>query len=129
MPEGVRSIGKNAFYYCSQLEKPIRIPNSVTNIGELAFYGIDVLDLQFEAGNENYVVEDGVLYKLAQGVKVEIVMVSRSAQGEFVASETIRRIAPYAFGGCDGISAIVLPEGLVEIGAFAFSVCNVVIAF
>ena len=38
IPEGVTSIGEDAFYGCSSL-KLIIIPKSVTSIGEDAFYG------------------------------------------------------------------------------------------
>lgn len=38
IPDGVTSIGKKAFYFCSGLTSVI-IPNSVTSIGDEAFYG------------------------------------------------------------------------------------------
>ena len=123
LPEGLASIGEYAFYDCLQLETPIRIPNSVTNIGELAFYPHDISDLIFDSGNENYGIEDGVLYKLERGAKVEVIMASKSLQGEYVAPRTVKKIYSHAFDGCKGITSIVLPDGLVEIGGFAFSGC------
>ena len=38
LPDGITTIGRNAFFFCSAL-KSITIPASVTNIGTGAFYG------------------------------------------------------------------------------------------
>ena len=42
IPNSVTNIGDNAFYYCTGLTG-VTIPNSVTNIGEYAFYGCSSL--------------------------------------------------------------------------------------
>ena len=39
-------------------------------------------------------------------------------------AESVTSIAPYAFGMCKQLSAVTLPEGLVEIGARAFFGCK-----
>ncbi|SDL27023.1 Leucine rich repeat-containing protein [Sarcina sp. DSM 11001] len=49
--EGVTSIGKNAFYWCRQLED-VTIPESMTKIGEYAFDGCAGLTNVYFAGSE-----------------------------------------------------------------------------
>ncbi|MFR2041422.1 MAG: leucine-rich repeat protein [Oscillospiraceae bacterium] len=39
IPDGVTSIGGNAFWYCSSLSS-VTIPESVTSIGSAAFQGL-----------------------------------------------------------------------------------------
>ena len=51
IPEGVTSIGDNAFYYCTGITS-IDLPDSVTNIGAMAFYGCSSLTTVNYRGTE-----------------------------------------------------------------------------
>ena len=42
IPNGIKSIGNEAFGYCSALQS-VTIPNSVESIGDSAFYGCSAL--------------------------------------------------------------------------------------
>ena len=45
LPDGLTTIGSQAFFKCDSLEKQITIPASVTTIGDRAFGYIDVKDV------------------------------------------------------------------------------------
>lgn len=64
IPEGIETIGVNAFRYCSKLDK-IVLPSTVTSIGAYAFYGTYNLSLlvshiqnPFEIGNEMFMFQE-----------------------------------------------------------------------
>ena len=60
--EGVTSIGKHAFFYCSALES-VTIPNHVALIGDNPFYGCEKLsNISVSVENPYLEVIDGVLF-------------------------------------------------------------------
>ena len=68
IPEGIETIGVDAFRYCSKLDK-IVIPSTVTSIGAYAFYGTYELSLlvshiqnPFEIGKETFMYQLGANY-------------------------------------------------------------------
>ncbi|MBO4371291.1 MAG: leucine-rich repeat domain-containing protein [Paludibacteraceae bacterium] len=93
VPNTVSQIGERAFFGCKKL-KSLQIPNSVTEIGESAFEDC--------VGLSSVVIGDGVT-----------------------------SIGDVAFGRCEQLSSLRIGEGVVSIGQYAFSACfalkNVVI--
>ena len=85
IPDSVTCIGNNAFYGFINLTK-INIPNSITVIGERAFASC--------SGLTAVAIPDGVT-----------------------------SIGKDAFRNCDGLTSITIPESVVSIGEGAFSYC------
>ena len=86
IPNSVTSIGNYAFYNCTWLTSVV-IPNSVTRIGEMAFAG-------------------------CSGLKsIEI-------------PNSVTSIGSSAFSGCSGLTSIEIPNSVTSIGSSAFSGCS-----
>ena len=85
IPDSVTSIGDHAFYCCSGLTS-VTIPDGVTRIGENAFHGC--------SGLTSITIPDGV---------------------------TI--IADDAFSGCSGLMSVTISDSVTSIARFAFQGC------
>ena len=85
IPDSVTSIGWSAFSHCEQL-KTVNLPNSLTSIGQFAFYDCQML--------ESVTIPNGVT-----------------------------SIGQYAFENCKQLKTVNLPNSLTSIGPNAFSNC------
>lgn len=85
VPNTVTVIGNHAFYQCAEL-RSVSLPEGVHTIGNYAFYQCYMLD-------------------------------------DIQLPDSLMSIELYAFGGCYGLTSIVLPEELMFIGAYAFDGC------
>ena len=99
IPEGVTTIGNNAFSYCRSL-------TSIT-IAE---------------GNQAYKSVDGNLYTKDGKTLVQYAIGKEDTHFEI--PEGVKTIGDYAFIGCSGITSIVIPEGVTTIGDSAFWYCT-----
>jgi len=86
IPNSVTSIGNHAFYGCSSLTS-VTIPNSVTSIGEYAFRGCSGLT-SVTIGN------------------------------------SVTSIGEWAFWGCIGLTSVTIPNSVTSIGSLAFYECS-----
>lgn len=120
-PYTVIGIMGKAFYNCPDLIS-VDIPKSVTTIGSQAFDGSDKLEgINVNPQNNNYYTKNGILYNKLQ---TELIFCTRTFSGKFTVSSDITKIHEFAFNNCQGITEVVLPNGLKEIGNGAFMNCT-----
>ena len=111
IPEGVTTIDRNAFYECFDLTS-VTIPESVTSIGSSAFSETGVIK-----DESNW--EDGVLY-----ISNCLIKAKTEIKGAYTIREGCRVIADNAFGECDKLSSVTIPNSVTHIGSSAFSGCR-----
>lgn len=117
LPEGIKSIGKNAFYGCKSLNQ-VKIPEGVTTIGDAAF--LDCTNLKKMIIPES-VTELGDFWIIGCDHLVSAGPIGSDSAIEFGWEEAIPKNA-FAYGS--GIVNVVIPEGIISIGNYAFSDCN-----
>ena len=86
IPDGVTDISRGAFFYCSSLTS-VTIPDSVTSIGGYAFCGCGSL-------------------------------------ASVTIPESVTSIGGDAFGGCGNLTSVTIPESVTSIGDSAFTYCS-----
>ena len=121
IPDGVTDIGKNAFAWCEGVDRVV-LPASVTNIGAEVFYECRALaGIEVNASNPAYRGDGGVLYSKDRKT---IVCVPPTFSGSFSIAGTVTRIAPGAFTSCRNLASVAIPDGVTDIGMFAFGDCG-----
>lgn len=131
LPEGVESIGYQAFRSCTAL-KSINIPDSVQSIGDYAFAYCESL--------ESFTMPKGVKtigkYAFIQCTKITSLELSEelesigknafencSALVNINIPSGITSIESYTFAGC-GFTEIIIPDTVESIGEYAFYNCE-----
>lgn len=153
LPEGLREISSGLFSDCGNL-KEVNIPESVKCIKRYAFTqtaltdivlpaGIEIIEsgafagcynvtvFEFDGENENYKIEDGVLFT-ADGKK--LIASPGTGKEEYIIPEGVEEICDYAFSGAYsesiikeygyGLTKISFPDSLKVIGDYAFYGCT-----
>ena len=119
--DGVTSIGSSAFSNCSGLASVV-IPSSVTNIAGHAFDACDgLMEISVDTGNMLYSSESGILYDKG---KTTLIQCPRAKDGIVKISSSVTRIGEWAFDGCDKLSSVIIPEGVISIDHYAFRDCT-----
>ena len=108
IPNSVTSIGDYAFYGCSSLTS-IDIPNSVTSIGGSAFRDCSSLT-SIEIPNSVTSIGDYAFY----GCGITSVTIPNS----------VTSIGERAFQACRGLTSIEIPNSVTNIGDYAFYECS-----
>ena len=109
IPDSVTSIGDGAFYECSALTN-VSIPDSVTSIGKAAFSGCSSL-ASITIPDSVVSIEDGLFYGC-------------SALTSVVFPDSLTSINDSAFGHCTALTSITIPDGVTSIGYYAFHGCD-----
>ncbi len=135
---GVTEIGFSAFINCSGLTS-ITIPDSVTEIGEFAFYNcsgltsITIPDSVASIGNfafrncsaltafyGKYASEDNRCL-IVDGVLHTFARVGLTS---YSIPDGVTEIGEFAFYNCSGLTSITIPDGVTTIGVSAFHSCT-----
>ena len=122
LSDGLKNIGAWAFHYCEELEE-ITIPSSVEKIENEVFLACSSLtEITVNENNNHYSSADGVLYN---DIKTEILCYPMAKSGDnYIVPGTVSKIHTYAFCGNLNLEKIVFPQGVREIGSYAFSDCQ-----
>ena len=105
LPDSVTSIGEQAFYYCTSLTS-VTIGNSVTSIGDGAFYYCTSLT--------SVNIPDSVT---SIGEHAFAVCVSLTSM---TIGNSVTNIGKWAFGGCVRLASVTIPKSITRIVAGAF---------
>ncbi len=109
IPNSITSIGEYAFYGCTGLTN-IEIPNSVTSIGNSAFYGCTDLT-NITIPGSIITIEDAAFNGCWSLTSVII-------------SNGVVSIGSYAFVGCTYLTSVTIGNSVTSIGDYAFLECN-----
>ena len=107
--DGVTSIGKYAFFWCSGLTS-ITIPNSVTSIGEHAFANCSGLT-SITIPNSVTSIGNGAFSGCSGLTSITI-------------PNSVTSIGNGAFLGCSGLTSITIPNSVKSIGNRTFWLCS-----
>jgi len=148
IPSSVKTIGSNAFRFCSSLTS-IALPTSVTSIGDSCFLACDNLKSITITGSVTSIGEDafshcssltrvyytgnlaawcGISFgdSLANPIWYanELYIDGALLSGAVVIPEGITFIGAYAFYNYSKLTSITIPESVTTIGDYAFEECN-----
>lgn len=119
IPNSVTKIGNNAFYGCSGLTSII-IPNSVTSIDYYALRGC--------TGLTSIIIENGnTVYDSRENCNALVHTASNTLIAgckNTVIPNTIKTIGSSAFNECETLTSISIPESVTEIDDYAFGSCT-----
>ena len=120
IPGSVTSIGDYAFSGCESL-KSVNIPESVSEIFDSAFDDCGSLqDIKVSAKNRWFLSEDDVLFDIS---KSRLIRCS-SRYKEYVIPDSVSEIGAFAFTYCELLKSVLIPESVKKIGDNAFDCCD-----
>ena len=109
IPNSVTSIGNYAFYYYRNLTS-VTIPNSVTSIGVEAFYNCEGLT-SLTIPNSVTSIGEGAFHGCGGLTSLTI-------------PNSVTSIGAHTFAGCRSLTSVVIPNSVTYIGMFAFDGCS-----
>ena len=142
--DGTKVISSSAFWCCSRLTSII-IPDSVTRIGNDAFFGTSLTSVTIPKGvtsiddfafscctdltkfnvsenNENYASVDGVLFNKEKNCLV--LYPNGKSDKKYIIPDSVKTINRCAFNNCTELTEITIPDSVTNIEDFAFYGCT-----
>lgn len=118
IPNGVKIIGKHAFYLCDNLQEII-IPSSVIKLENNPFSGCSKLNI---INNSLYYhIDNKVIYDKDY---TSVIGCLNSIDTDELVLKNVERICRNSFWNCKGIRKIILPQTLKTIGYNPFVGCS-----
>jgi len=136
----VKVIGYWAFNYCSSLKK-VNIPENCEWIGQYAFWGSRLSEIHIpasmkwidgdalpgtlrkitvDAENPVYYAVDNVMFRYDGTL---FCYAGEKAEEAYVVPDGVKEIGEYAFRDAGNLKSVILPDGVESIGYSAFSGC------
>ena len=109
IPESVTEIGECAFYACETMTS-INIPNSVTKIGKSAFWWCEAL-ISINIPESVTEIGAGAFSKCKALTSINI-------------PDSVTEIGDFAFRWCEALTSINIPNSVTKIRDFAFRWCE-----
>ena len=116
IPDSVTSIGDYAFYCCKKLTS-ITLPLNINTINGNPFRGWNG---ELIVKSDNFIYEDDVLFDKHK----RRLIAYRSKNKDYEIPNSVTSIGDSAFHDCYNLSSIHIPDGVTSIGRSAFSNCN-----
>ncbi|MGN0186933.1 MAG: leucine-rich repeat protein [Paludibacteraceae bacterium] len=122
--DSVTSIGEDAFYGCSSLTE-VTIGNSVTSIGSTAFRGCSGLTTTNYTGD--IAGWCGITFKSQESnptTYAHNLYINKVKIQDLVIPDGVANIKNYAFSGCSTMTSVTIPNSVESIGNSAFIDCT-----
>ena len=130
VPEGVRSIGIEAFAFCTQVTGVI-LPEGVRTIARRAFYRSGIKTIQLPASLQKidkHAFAEASLESIEIPDQVKVIEERAFLNAEHLRKvklpEGITTLEPGVFSGCSSLQEVILPESLKHIEGSAFMMCT-----
>lgn len=109
-PEGILSIGQNAFENCINITSPIILPNSMKSIEKSAFFNCKKIPSINIPDNVEYIGSNA--FQSCESLR------------SIHIPNNLTTIESQAFSNCKSLETITIPESVTTIGYKAFSACT-----
>ena len=120
LPDSLTSIESQVFNNCKNIQE-IKMGKNVNNIDSLFKYSNFSGIVTIDAGNENYVVENNVLYTKKE--PKTLVTVLYLIDGEFVIDSSVKEIGTLAFHNQNKMTSVIIPDSVTKINS-SFNYCQ-----
>lgn len=121
IPEGVTSVGSYAFSGLDAATS-VTIPASVTAIGEGAFFDCYNVESVYISNLKAWCEFEG--NPLQNGYQAKLYLNGEIISGDVVIPEGTISIGNFAFYGCNQITSVTIPNSVTKIGMYAFRGCG-----
>lgn len=118
IPNSIKNIRSEAFYSCSKLSS-IEIPESVTSIEAGSFSGSGLSTIIVSPNNTKYDSRDNCNAIIRTKDNVLVVGCRNTT-----IPNGVTRIGAYAFFDCSGLTSITIPNSVTRIGTWCFWGCS-----